>query len=800
MMTTNAQESGVPTITEKVARMEKHSGFFTFYWDTQKGQFWLEIEHWETEFLYVNYLATGVGPNELGLDRGQLSRTHLVKFVRTGPKVLLLQPNYTFRALNSNTEEQQAVEESFAPSVLWGGTVEAEEEGRVLVDATSFYLQDIRDIVELFKLKNLGTYKLDPTRSTFYLPRTKNFPQNTEVEVLLTLTGTPTLNSLVAGIVPTPEAISVRQHHSFVQLPDANYEPRPFDSRAGFFGFSFMDFSTPFEESITQRFILRHRLKKKNPQEALSEAVKPIVYYVDRGIPEPLRSAVIEGAQWWNQAFEKAGYKNAFKVELLPENADPHDIRYNMIQWAPRTSRGWSYGLSVIDPRTGEILKGHVILDALRARQDFLIASGIIPPYGENTAVLQQLKEMTLARIRQLSAHEVGHSLGLRHNFAASVNDRASVMDYPHPWIQMHHDESLDLSKAYAIGIGQWDSFAIAYGYQEFPSGGNSKKELQHLIQQRIDQGFHYITDTDAQSGTHPLAHLWDNGVNATDELLRLLKIRARILQEFSEKNLPPETPLCLLEEVFVPMYLLHRYQVEAAAKSLGGISYNYKIRGDSQPPAEIVHPQEQLRALEALFTTLKPEVLAISERILQLIPPRGDEYPRSGETFPNRTGLPLDAFSAIECAANHTLRFIFHPERAARLIEYHTRDVKNPGFDEVLNKLVGVTWKAPRATSRFHEEIQCIVERLVLDHLMAIVTDPKSSSQIQSTSWLILEELENWLEEQTRKTQSQSQKAHYLFSISRLQRFLKDPSEVTLPKPLEMPMGAPIGCGCCQF
>ncbi|MCK5210931.1 MAG: DUF5117 domain-containing protein, partial [Cyclobacteriaceae bacterium] len=376
-----------------------------------------------------------------------------------GPKVLLVQPNYSFRAITDNLDEKRAVEEAFAQSVLWGFEVIAEEASRVLVDASDFYLRDAHDVVGTLKRTEQGEYTLDPSRSAFYLPRTKNFTQNSEVEVILTFTG-KSPGSFVWQVVPTPQAITVRQHHSFIQLPDNNYEPREFDPRAGLNGIRYMDFATPINEPILKRFIARHRLKKQDPNAEISEPVKPIIYYVDPGTPEPIRSALTEGAEWWNQAFESAGYKNAFQVKLLPEGADLMDIRYNVIQWVHRSTRGWSYGSTVMDPRTGEIIKGHISLGSLRVRQDFLIAEGLLAPYETGTEVSPEMQEMALARLRQLSAHEVGHTLGLAHNFAASVSNRASVMDYPHPFVKINEDGSFDLSGAYDNGIGEWDRVA----------------------------------------------------------------------------------------------------------------------------------------------------------------------------------------------------------------------------------------------------------------------------------------------------------------------------------------------------
>ncbi|HEY5445292.1 MAG TPA: DUF5117 domain-containing protein, partial [Pyrinomonadaceae bacterium] len=483
-----ADSGRTPTITEKVAGMEKFPGYFPFYWDARAGKLWLEIDKWNTEFLYVESLPAGIGSNDIGLDRGQLGNSFVVRFDRTGPKVLLVAPNFDFRALTNNPDERLAVKDAFAESTLWGFDVAAEEGGRVLVDATPFYLRDVHQVTNTLQRGQQGTYRLDPSRCAFYLPNTKNFPQNTEVETTLTFTGEPA-GQFVRQVVPAPEAITVRERHSFVQLPPAGFKPRVLDPRASFFGINFMDFATPIEEPITKRYIARHRLSKKDPNAATSEAVEPIVYYVDRGAPEPVRSALVEGASWWNQAFEAAGYRNAFRVEVMPPNVDPMDVRYNVIQWVHRSTRGWSYGNSLTDPRTGEIIQGRVSLGSLRDRQDFMIAEGLLAPYEKGKSLSPKLMEMVLARLRQLAAHEVGHTLGLQHNYAASPVGRSSVMDYPAPYAKLGPDGVPDLSDAYAKGIGEWDKVAIAYGYQDFSPGTDENAALDRTLSDAFTRG-----------------------------------------------------------------------------------------------------------------------------------------------------------------------------------------------------------------------------------------------------------------------------------------------------------------------
>ncbi|MEE9179360.1 MAG: DUF5117 domain-containing protein, partial [Vicinamibacteria bacterium] len=451
----------IPSIEDKTRDMAHLEGFFDLYW---------EVGLWDKEFLYQVSLASGLGSNPVGLDRGQLGRTHLLEARRVGPTVLLVEPNYRYRARSDNPDEVRAVRDAFAPSTHWGFKVEAESGARVLVDGTDFFLRDSHGIAKSLEDAGQGDFELDRSRSVIHLPRTKAFPLNTEIEALLTFTSASP-GQLVRSTAASGDAVTLRVRYSLVRLPDDGYQPRRADPRVGAFGVSFKDFATPIDEDLDVLWVARHRLEKKDPSAARSEALEPLVYYLDRGAPEPIRSALLEGASWWNAAFEEAGFVDAFRVELLPANADPMDLRYNMIHWTHRSTRGWSYGGSVVDPRTGEMLKGNVNLGSLRLRQDYLLGMGLSPTGGSGLGgcgvgggpafeYLAQVGsqndpvEMALARVRQLSAHEIGHTLGLAHNYIASTYaDRASVMDYPAPLVEITPDGRLDLSNAYGVGV-----------------------------------------------------------------------------------------------------------------------------------------------------------------------------------------------------------------------------------------------------------------------------------------------------------------------------------------------------------
>jgi hypothetical protein len=708
--------------------------------------------------------------------------------------VLLVAPNYRFRATTSNPDERLAVKDAFAESTLWGFEVAAEEGNRVLVDATNFYLRDVHQVTNTLQRGQQGTYRLEPTRSAFYLPNTKNFPQNTEVETTLTFTGDPT-GQFVRQVVPVPEAITVRERHSFVQLPSAGFKPRVLDPRAGYFGIEYMDFATPIEDPITKRFISRHRLQKKDPSANVSEAVEPIVYYVDRGAPEPVRSALLEGARWWSQAFEALGYKDAFRVELMPADVDPMDVRYNVIQWVHRSTRGWSYGSSLVDPRTGEIIQGRVSLGSLRDRQDFLIAEGLTAPYDKTNTASPKLLEMVLARLRQLAAHEVGHTLGLQHNYAASPVGRSSVMDYPAPLAKLGADGIPDLSDAYAKGIGEWDKVAIAYGYQDFAPGTNEAAALDRTLSDAFKRGLMYLTDQDARppSSASSVAHLWDNGTNAIDELSDVMKVRAAALRRFGENNIREGAPMATIEDVLVPIYMYHRYQVEAATKLIGGQDYTFSVKGKGDRNPQIVSPEEQRRALAAVLETIKPDALAVPESLLRLIPPRPAGVPRTREDFRIRTQPVFDALAPAEAMADHVSGFLLNAERAARLVQFHARDQRNPGLAEVIDKIFAATWKAPAANG-YAGEIQHTVSMVVLSDLMALASSERAPNQARAIASWKLEQLKTWLASQSRLRTDENQRAFLYYSVDQIKRFQEDPKKMNLTPAQQPPDGQPIG------
>ena len=814
----HAQRNAAPvdsamTIAQHTRAMSKLPGYFNLFWEEKNGKLWLEITRFNEEFLYQVSLASGVGSNPIGLDRGQLGGEHVVYFERVGPKILLVQPNYKFRALSDDPAERKTVRESFANSILWGFKVAAEENGKVLVEATDFFLRDAHGVIEQLKNTGQGSFSLSADRSAFYLSHTKSFPENTEIEVTLTFTSSEP-GRLVRATLPTPHALTVRQHHSFVKLPGPGYKPRAFDPRVGCIELTFSDYASPIAAPLHRRWIHRFRLQKKDPSAATSEAVKPIVYYLDPGVPEPIRSALLEGASWWNQAFEAAGFHHAFRVELLPEGADPMDIRYNVIHWTHRSTRGWSYGGFVADPRTGEIIKGNVNLGSLRVRQDYLIAAGLTTRYDQSDrmhcemgalpamdyldalATTEEPVAMALARLRQLSAHEVGHTIGFAHNFAASTYGRASVMDYPAPLVKITSEGKLDLSDAYAVGGGAYDAFAVKYAYSDFPPGANEQTELQKIVDAALAQGLIFLTDHDARpaGAANPVANLWDNGKDLIAELRHEMKVREIGLKTFGPKALPQGAPLALLEEALVPLYLHHRYQLEATMKLIGGLHYAYAVKGEAQTQNEIVPAKQQQEALVAVLETLSPAALSLPEELLRQLLPRPHGYEAHQELFAKRTAPAFDLINMAATAADMTVSLLLEPNRAARVAEFHARNAKYFGWHEVLDELLAATWKAPEGNDT-RAAIKRGVERVVVDRMIDLVTNNDASAEVRAITTLKLEALAAYLQSSLQYSQPTAREAHFKMALRDIQRVLNSPERPhDRTAPSAAPPGAPIG------
>ena len=807
-----------PAIEDRVGGMKKMDGYFPLYYDERNGTLLLEIPKLDQEFLFSTGLSAGLGSNDIGLDRGAGGGGRIVKFQRVGQKIMLVQPNQSFRSSSPNPLERKSVEESFAKSILWGFTVAAESNGRVLIDATPFFLRDVTGAA-----RSLGaTYRLDLTRSAFFAPNTRNFPKNTEVDMTLTFVnegaggrggggasgpsqgpaaigagdgttggrGGGLFSGTVASVAASADAVTLREHASFVELPDSNFTPRFDDPRAGYGGGSYVDYSTPIGDPMVVRFIRKHRLEKKNPGAAMSDPVKPIQYYVDSGAPEDVKQALLEGARWWNQAFEAAGFTNAFKVDVLPADADPMDIRYNMINWVHRSTRGWSSGGTVADPRTGEIIKATVTLGSLRDRQDYMIFEGLLSPYKTGSEKPDILYQTALARIRQLSAHEVGHTLGLGHNYYDSSKGWISVMDYPHPLEELKADGTIDLSKAYEARIGDWDKVAINYGYREFPKGTNETTPLMKILNDAWAQDIRYFTNQDTD--IHPRVEQWSNGVNQADELNRLMKVRAAALGRIGEQTIRLGAPMTTIEEPLVPIWMYHRYAVEGAASMVAGQDFIYAMRGDGRVPMKWESAVNQRKALAALAGSLKPSELVVPKRILDLIPPRPPGYGMHRELFPRTTGEGFDPLAPGTIAADVTIGFVLQLDRAARMVAQHAVDPTLPGLEEVIDSLIKATFDVPTANG-YEAAVQRAEQRVLVTRVMWLAQG-STNNEVRAVAAGRLNRIAG---RAGAATSSDTEQAHRALLASDIKRFAErgyelDQLKITAAAPA--PPGAPIG------
>lgn len=786
----------VPDIAERTASMQKIDGFFPLYWDESTGNLFLEIPRLGQEVLYVSGLSSGVGSNDIGLDRAQLGGTAVVSFQKVGPRVLMVQPNYEWRANSANPAERKAMEDAFAKSILWGFQAVAESGGRVLVDFTDFIMRDTHNVGP-----RIGGHRFDRSRSAVNVEGTKGFPKNTEIDVISTFVsdaggggrggGPGQQGGRLGDVAPNPGAVTVRQHHSIIELPDNGYTPRQMDPRSGYFGVSYSDYAKPLGEDLRVRFINRHRLQKKDPNAARSEPVEPIIYYVDSGAPEPIRTALIEGGRWWNEAYEAAGFINAFRVEVMPEGADPMDVRYNTITWIHRSTRGWSYGASITDPRTGEILKGHVSLGSLRWRQDYMIFEGLLSPYVNGTEKPQVLEDTALARIRQLSAHEIGHTIGLGHNYYNSKAGRISTLDYPHPLITLRPDGTMDFSQAYDEGIGEWDKVAIRYGYTQFPAGVDEAAELKKILDEAWEQDIRYMSNQDLD--LNPGVDQWNNGTDEAAELTRLLQLRRAAMEGFGERAIKVGRPMALIEEALVPIYLHHRYAVDSAVTALGGQEYIYAIRGDGRTPVRWAPAARQNAALTALMSALRLSDLVLPSAVVQNIPPRPPGFGANREMFPRMTGGAFDPVSPAVAATEVVLSGIFSNTRAARLVAQKAVDGSLPGLEDVLSRLNATIFDA-RPANNYEAEINRAMERALVSRLMAMA-ESAPMTQVRAIATQTLKGLPARASLLPAGATTGAERAHRQLLADDIKRFLDRPYTELRPAATPAPPpGAPIG------
>lgn len=769
--------------SEKTKNLTQKEGLFDLFGSKKTSAILLSVEKTNQPFIYLTSLMQGVGSNNIGLDRGQIGESRLVQFERYGDKLILRQLNSYFRANSNNPSERAALTEAFAESILYSFSIIAVDGEKLLIDVSDFTKQDFHGVAGSIKRTQQGSFSVDKNRSVINWEHSKTFPNNTELSAIVTFKGKPE-GRYLSSVTPDARYVSIKFRHSFIALPDDGYQARRFHPYSGYFPFEYQDYSQPIDKPLAQKYITRHRL----PLNKQGKVVKPITYYLDPGVPEPVRGALLDGARWWSDAFDDAGLKGGFEVKMLPENADPLDVRYNVIQWVHRSTRGWSYGSSVRDPRTGEIIKGHVTLGSLRVRQDYLIASGLLAGQDKNIAK-SQAQEMALARIRQLSAHEVGHTLGIAHNFAASTQERASVMDYPHP-LALLKNNKVDLSQAYDVGAGEWDNYVIKYGY-----GNLNSDALTNLISTTKKRGLKFISDREARSagGSNPWAHLWDSGEKADEELTRLMAVRNKALSNMNAAILAPSQAHSDLRDAIVPIYLLHRFQVTAAAKIIGGVDFNYALNNEALLN-EPVDSKWQSNALKSILKTLSPDYLTLPKELLNQLPAVSYGSSNSRESMGSQLGHQFDPLSFSEASARHSLVTLLHPARINRLVLQHALDDGQLSLEKLFDEMVNTTIKS-NIKMKKHDLKRLVSQRtnsVVIEQLLALLHNKNLSLEARQTLKNKLTTFSAWLTKQGKKKHTLN-KVHINWLALQLTLGIDSADFKVINSPAKLPPGSPI-------
>lgn len=751
--------------------------------------------------IHASGITAGLGSNPVGFDRGAVESGRILAFRRAGNKIVIEQENWRYRASADNALEKQSVRDSFARSFLWAGEIAEEGSGGgAVVDISGFLATDTMNLRGRLKAAGQGDYKIAAERSFPDAASLLVFPDNVEIDAFLTFAADEAGRE-VAATAAEGRAFTLTIHHSFVRLPDDGFETRDFDTRMAAIDVPYYDYSAPLDEPIVRAFARRFRLERVDPAAPSGPVKKPIVFYVDSGAPAPVREALIEGAMWWADAFEDAGFEDAFRVEVLPEGAHPMDVRYNVIQWAHRQTRGWSYGGGVYDPRTGEMLKAAVILGSQRVRQDRMIFEGLAGTAKTGTGQADDPVEIALARIRQLSAHEVGHPLGFAHNFAASMNDRASVMDYPAPYVRVRNG-ALDFSEAYSSGIGDWDKATVKWLYSQFPEGADEKADLENIVRETYASGLRFIDDRQGRSVAtgNPHGSVWDNGDDPVAVLNETMEVRRIALENFGLRSLRDGQPTGDLKAVIVPVYLYHRYQVDAAAKLVGGYAFRYAQKGDGASRGAPVPPARQRAALDALVATLDPAALDLPDSVLDQLTPSLSSFGGggAGELFASDAAPMFDLSRAADAAAAQTLGALFHPQRIARLIETARRDENALTYEDALAAVEARLFAEPQAPRR--GELARTAQTRFVSTLIEVAGEAPPAVAARTDAYL--RALRSRLGPGPFSFGRSADQAHRAYLAARIDTHLAAPAPARLPaaKSAEVPPGSPIGAETCWF
>lgn len=788
----NDSAGSIGSIAARMRGLEKHDGFIPVYLDRKSDKVYLEIPRDSLRALYFLSLATGLGSNPIGLDRGSEQGEYVARFDRDGGRVLLVLENWKYRSsATDNPSHVRTVAEAFPASTVAALPIVGEERGHYLVDATDFIYRDWVNVAGTLASADEGSYTVARDRSSIYRPYTNAFPKNTEIDVSLTYalaSGRP--GRTIAALSPDGRAFTLRQHMSFLELPDGAYTPREMDPRVGYFGITFKDYAQPIQGSLEQRWIARHRLERVDANDPRSPIKNPIVYYVDRGIPEPIRTAVKQGVSWWTHAFDAAGLKGAFVVEDLPEGADPMDARYNIVQWENRNERGWSIGGAESDPRTGEIIKGMARLDSHRERTDYNLYAGLM-----GAAQSSADTAFVLARARQKAAHEVGHTLGLAHNYIASTYERGSVMDYPPPRVRLSSAGDIDISEAYAAGPGPYDVWAIHWGYGIFPRGAE-RDSLAAIITDGLRKKYLFLSDADARPeyASDPRTNLWDDAATPSEFLTREMRVRGVAISRFGERNIRPGEPVALLQERFVPVYFMHRFALNSLSKTIGGMEYSNATRGDGLQATRPVPAVQQRAALHQLITAMQPSELAIPDTVLTLMAPRPFGYESSIELFRSRTRPAFDELGAARTLAQMVVDGVLQRDRAGRLVQFSTREPNALTLGETIDSLVAATWSRGSGDSPKLAALRRVAQRAVTDRLLALAADTEAAPEARAVTELKLRALRPIAMSRMSVRTSDPERAAWLSIAGDIGRWL---DRRTLPAPtpaLTAPPGDPFG------
>jgi hypothetical protein len=786
------------TIAARTAGFERRDGFVPLYLDGKQGRLYAELPRESTRALFWVSLASGFGSNPVGLDRGASGDDQVVRFERSGDRVLMVFENTRFRTSLENAAHRRSVEESFPSSTVASLPVVAEEGNRLLVDLTDVAYRDWNDVSGTLTRLNQGTYAVARDRSAIDRAHTRGFPTNSEIDVALTFITAGRPGPIMGRIAPDGRAFTLRQHISLLPLPDATYRPRELDPRVGFSGVTFKDYGQPIQRPLEQRWISRHRLERTNPSDPRSPIRNPIVYYVDAGIPEPVRQATLDGVRFWTEAFDRAGLAGGFRVELLPEGADPLDARYNVVQWENRNERGWSVGGSLGDPRTGEILKGMARMDSHRARTDYNIYAALL---GADAAAADTA--FVLARVRQVSAHEVGHTLGMQHNYIASTYERGSVMDYPAPRVRLNSSGTIDISTAYARGPGDYDVWAIRWAYGIFPAA-SERDSLDAIVAEGLRKGYLYLSDADARPdyASDPRTSLWDDASTPQEFLQRQTAVRRVALSRFGLRNIREGEPVATLQERLAPLYFWHRFALNGVTKTIGGMTYANTVRGDAQTATRPIAGMEQRAALSALLAELQPGELAIPDTVLNLLGPRPSGYDGPvnnsnspvGELFRGRTDPAFDELSAARTLSQMIVDGILQRERAARLVAFASRGMNMLTLGETIDSLVARTWDARDAgASPKTIALRRVTQRAVADRLLALAADADAAPEVRAVAEYEITRLRP-VAQRLSSSGDTMNRAHWMTVAGDFARWL-DRRELPKPTPaLAAPPGDPFG------